>query len=202
MVIAQPKWALVLGGADCVWDDVLNWEAEYGAQWDGVVIAANDVGAHWPRELHHWASLHPEKLRGWMELRARHHLPMEEWPMRWGSAGRLRTANGLIDRRIEPIWPGGSSGMLAVQVAQTIGCTHVVLCGIPMTPTAHFGETHLRFDKEWAAASGHWRAWKRHKPNMLGWVRSMSGRTQELLGAPTREWLLQAPPIVVPEYLG
>ena len=56
--LEHPEWAIVLGGADCVWDDVLAWEAIYGRRWDGLVAAANDIGCHWPRPLDHWATLH------------------------------------------------------------------------------------------------------------------------------------------------
>jgi len=91
-------------------------------------------------------------------------------------------------------WSGGSSGMLAVQVALALGCTKVMLCGMPMTPTPHF-EQSAEFDAAhtvWSEADGHWRSWLR--VHQHGWfedrVRSTSGRTRDLFGAPTREWLL------------
>lgn len=90
-------------------------------------------------------------------------------------------------------WAGGSSGMLAVQVALTLGCTKVILCGVPMTATEHFSQSH-EFDADhtrWTEADMHWRAFER--VHALGWfenkVRSMSGRSRDLFGAPTREWL-------------
>ena len=72
--------ALILGGASCVWDDVRELEKLIGHEWPGMVIAANDIGAHWPRRLDHWCSLHPINLADWREERARR-----------GRPGRYRT---------------------------------------------------------------------------------------------------------------
>lgn len=183
--VAHPEWALCLGGADCVWEDVKAWEALYGRPWDGLVIAANDVGCHWPRALHHWVSLHPDKLERWMQLRAAQQLS----PLEGECWGRIRKSAVKVPYQCVEPWPGGSSGMLAVQVAQVVGCTRAILCGIPLTASPHFGETHEQFHKSWLAANGHWKAWPKQKDKMEGWVRSMSGRTKDLLGAPTLLWL-------------
>lgn len=184
--VEHPHWALILGGASCVWDDVLAWEAVYGHQWDGLLIAANDIGAHWPRELHHWVSLHPPSFKRWRALRRAQHLPAGYTT--WGKEQDL--PRPLADKSLVP-WVGGSSGMLAVQVAQALECTRVVLCGIPMTPSAHFQQTKETFAPSWLQANAHWRVWPRNAEKMAGWVKSMSGRTQELLGAPSMEWLLE-----------
>lgn len=83
--------------------------------------------------------------------------------------------------------------MLAIQVAQVLGCERAVLCGMPMTATPHFVESTVqRQGQPWTAVAGHWKAWGRELGRMQGWVRSMSGRTQETLGAPTLTWLLGA----------
>lgn len=179
-------WALVLGGASCVWDDLRVWEAMYGRPWDGVVIAANDIGAHWPHELHHWVSLHPDKFDRWRALRTKHGYALEGI-VTWAKKMRMASQH-LADNEIHP-WAGGSSGMFAVQVAREVGCTKAILCGIPMTSTPHFAETKEQFHTQWLAATGHWKAWTSSKEQMLGWAKSMSGRTQELLGAPTLDWL-------------
>lgn len=168
----------------------MNLEVMYGRQWDGWVIAANDVGAHWPRDLHHWASLHPNKIPGWRDLRRRQGFDcggIETWSQvsRW--SGR-RDYSRMADHELQA-WGGGSSGMLAVQVAAELGVKGAVLCGVPMTKTPHFAETKETFHSIWVAANGHWRAWKTNLHLMRGWVRSMSGRTEELLGAPDPDWL-------------
>jgi hypothetical protein len=180
--LVHPEWALILGGGPDVWDEVLEWEALYGKQWDGVVIAANDVGCHWPRHLDHWATLHPDKFQQWKPVREMYgfNTDYDTWGRKTRHAGRA----------VQP-WAGGASGMLAVQVAQMVGCVRAVLCGVPMTPTPHFKESTIHMaSKPWKAVEGHWRAWTKHKGKIHGWVRSMSGRTAEMLGTPTVEWLV------------
>lgn len=173
---------MILGGSAVVWDDVLTWEEIYGKPWDGLIVIANDSGCHWPREFDHWVTLHPNKMENWQGIRAMQGLPGK--PETWG-----RRAN-LMDHSLKP-WAGGASGMLAIQVAQVLGCTRAVLCGIPMTPTPHFSESAEHNPRSvWSAVAGHWRAWETHQHMIQGWVRSMSGRTCTILGGlPTMEWL-------------
>lgn len=185
--VVHPDWALVIGGASCVWDDVRTWEEWYGQQWDGIVVAANDIGCHWPRPLHHWASLHSKKFARWRSLRE-HLCPGEVMPVTWNQGSRSRR-HPATDQALMP-WPGGSSGMLAVQVAQAVGCTKAILCGVPMTATAHFAESTEVFLPQWSEAARHWRAWEKYEQRMRGWVKSMSGNTRALFGAPTLAWLL------------
>ncbi len=183
--LLHPEWAIVLGGGSGVWDDVLAWEKLYGKQWDGVVVCCNDVGSHWPRPLDHWCTLHPEKMVHWMAQRAKYGFCME-----FATWGRKRRG-ALLANKMAP-WPGGSSGMLAVQLAQLVGCKRAILCGIPMTPTPHFSESLLhQTEKPWSSVAGHWRSWGKQAHRMRGWARSMSGRTEELLGTPTLAWLLE-----------
>jgi hypothetical protein len=183
--LVHPEWALVIGGGSGVWDEILEWEEIYGKQWDGIVVAANDVGVHWPRALDHWVTLHPEKMLHWMPQRASN--GFSDGYETWGRRSKA------LDHQIQP-WSGGASGMMAVQIAQVVGCVRAVLCGIPMTPTAHFKESTIHpATKPWKAVAGHWRAWEREVNKMQGWVRSMSGRTLVILGGekPTLEWLLE-----------
>lgn len=181
--------ALILGGASCVWDDVRALEEIYGRPWDGIVVAANDVGAVWPRDLHHWVSLHPVKFERWMNVRSEQGLDCAEIVL-WSQSFRARHhANGLADRTLAP-WPGGGSGMAALQVAvEPLGCRRAVLCGIPITMTPHLDEAIEKFAPVWHSASGHWRAWERERERLVGVARSMSGRTRELLSAPKARWL-------------
>lgn len=185
-------YALILGGGSCVWQDLAGWERLYGVH-DGPVVAANDVGVHWVRRLDHWVSLHPEKFygsdprhpEGWGWVRQRkergHSMDFTTWAKRGPDM-----VNRLV--RDDP-WTGGSSGLLAIQVG-LMHADRAVLCGIPMTPTQHFRESldHQQHAK-WRSANAHWRGWKRRIDSMMGVVRSMSGRTREVLGAPDEDWL-------------
>lgn len=185
--------ALVLGGAASVWTDVEASRELLGREWWDIVVAANDIGCHWPHRLDHWATLHPEKMAAWIGARATNgHPPAGRIWTRTGRAvptGRYRVR---IEASMIKSPPGGSSGLLAVWVAFDAGCDRLVLCGMPMDPSAHFKEStvHVK-DRKWSSADSHWRAWTREGTlkELRGKVRSMSGRTREKLGAPTPEWL-------------
>lgn len=192
------RWrGLVLGGGREVWDDVLAVEKLLGHPWDGIVVAANDIGMYWPRDLHHWVTLHPAKMPGWAKTRDVQHLPPGY--LTWGRNARH------VNRAIVP-WPGGSSGLLAVQVAIHVGCTRIVLCGVPMTISPHFEESTehhvLDSNRNWSHADKHWKSWVREAHRFRPWTRSMSGRSRHLLGPPTQEWLNDtsgmAAPVVTP----
>lgn len=184
--------ALILGGAACVWEDVAALEQMLGHPWDGIVIAANDIGCHWPRRLDHWCSLHPEKLKKWADLRAQNGHP--DGYLTWA-----RRLPRLVDRLVHN-FDGGASGMLAVRVAQALGCTHVVLCGVPMDRSGHFEESTEHQPGRAFPAAGHWKKWRAQADQLRGWVKSMSmtydaerkemvpSPTRALLGEPTLEW--------------
>ncbi len=73
---------------------------------------------------------------------------------------------------------------MLVTVGLALGCDRMVLCGVPLDPA----EAHYDDDKRWADAGNYRRGWVTHKDEMSS-VRSMSGWTSQLLGAPDREWL-------------
>lgn len=180
--------ALVLGGGAEVWDDLARLEEMLGRPWSDMVVAANDIGCHWERELDHWVTLHPDRMKGWAHTRAAKGYPSPGalWS-RHSLNGKFK-AQGL---RAGKNWGGGSSGMMACAVAvDMMGANRVVLCGVPMTKTPHFAAStvHQRA-KAWTSADGHFRVWRREVGRMRGVIRSMSGRTRELLGAPTLAWL-------------
>lgn len=188
--------ALLLGGADTLWDDVEAVEALTGGPWAGLVIACNDAGVAWPHRLDHWATLHPEHFYslpaatgdqpphpGWIEQRKELGHPN-------GFTTWARRERGLVDRLCET-WGGGSSGLLCVAVAAKLGVTHAILCGIPMESRPHFNDHHRTGRADWTAADNHWRGWIRagNQTRMEPWVRSMSGRTRATFGGPTHDWL-------------
>lgn len=188
--------ALCLGGADCVWDDVVRSEAILGARWWDIVVAANDVGCHWEGPLDHWVSLHPERFthpdgwenpdgppHGWLELRRRNGHPGGY--VTWAKhRRRLHNVDRVMTR-----WMGGSSGKLAIDVAREVGAARVVVCGMPMDARPHFAESTVHDGDAWTSSDSHWRGWRRDAENMAGTVKSMSGRSRRLLGEPTPEWL-------------
>lgn len=169
----QRRSCLVLGGAASLWDDV---EAALDlGEFDGV-IATNDAGAVWKGPLTAWATLHPEKLPNWKREREASGYPME-----------FQAWSNRSDRSIDRVthnWHG-SSGLFAVKVARELGFDRIVLCGVPMNAAgAHFFD-----EKPWVDVKSYTAGWHKHREVIAPFVRSMGGWTQELLGAPTPEWL-------------
>lgn len=171
------KLGLVLGGAACVWDDLAALEQILGETWPGLIIAVNDAIAACPRRIDHAVSLHPDKLPIWSCERAR----------RGGNAdfttwSHQNTPAAPVDRDL-PLRGSGSSGFHAIRIAQHLGCERIVLCGVPMDAGPHFHD-----GKDWTDVKRYLPAWTQYK-HELGDVRSMSGNTRTLLGAPTLSWL-------------
>lgn len=168
--------AICLGGADCLWSDVLGSERILGTRWWDIVVACNDAGRDWPHRLDHWVSLHPEKLlKVWTPERPGGY---ETWSDPNRQRGPAPTDHHLDN------W-GGSSGLFCVQVALEVGASYVVACGMPMDARPHYFGT-----KEWGPWEQYRDAWDRHADEM-GVVRSMSGWTAELLGRPDEQWARQ-----------
>lgn len=146
------------------------------------VFAVNDAAAAYTgADLEAFVTLHPEKLPQWLALRANVdnlHKP-----------DIVAHCEGpLVTRVVDYRWPGmdtsGSSGLFAVKVALE-KYDRVVLCGVPMdVMRAHF------FDSApWFEVDSFWDAWHVALPYIKDRVRSMSGRTANLLGMPTKEFL-------------
>lgn len=179
--------AVVLGGADCVWDDFERLEEMIGQPWPGLVIAVNDAGWAFPRKIDHWVSLEAENFqrkKSWEDRRRSNGYPggYETWGGIW-CTGTDDTE--LVDHAI-PVDLVGSSGYhAAYEVAvRHLFMKRVPICGIPMTGDPHF------FDAEpWNGFRSHRFAWERSVEVFNGRIRSMSGWTRDLLGEPTPDWL-------------
>lgn len=167
--------ALIAGGAACLWDDL----AAYDGPVDGVV-ACNDAGAE-IEDLTAWVSLHPDCFarKGWLAKRE-----AKGWPPvpLYGHKAERGSPCGMIET--DWAFPGqehsGSSGMYAAKVALVdLGFDRAVLCGVPMSPTPHFfgGEP-------WMVANRYLKRWALVPEEYRERVRSMSGATRDLLGAP------------------
>jgi hypothetical protein len=151
---------------------------------DVVHIAVNDSGAEHPEHLSHWCSLHPEQFRKpkwcWEQRREANGLNTDY--VRWGQS---RIAN--IDRVVRN-WKGGSSGLLALDVALNgVDCDAAILCGVRMNEDPN--PMNGRWKDAWTPSRRFWPAWKRHMGAFRERTRSMSGRTMEELGRPTLAWL-------------
>ena len=169
--------AVVIGGAKQAWDDL---DAALRLFTPDLVIATNNAGRDYAGQVHHWVSFHAELLPMWIEARA--------------AAGRPPAGHyWTVERRTPPKSPlqlwrvpnwGGSSGLVAVTVALSLQCDRIVCCGTPLDMEA----AHYDDPKPWRDAGNYRRAWMARRTQLTA-VRSMSGWTRQILGAPTGEWL-------------
>lgn len=174
--------ALVLGGADCVWEDM---EAAYDAFRPDWIVAVNDVGTRLPGAINYWVTLHQDKMGAWRAERERR-----------GFSPALRHVSHEmrpgIDETLDYRWPGmtgsGSSGLFGVKVAMDHGAGRVVLAGVPMQPE----RAHFFNGSAWRDCGSFLDGWHNALPFIKDRVRSMSGWTKELLGAPTPAWLTES----------
>lgn len=192
------KIAIVLGSADCVWDDYtatnlllkqyvdyLNSEAKpftHDVMIENFVI--NDTIPVFPGHVHHAISLHPNKFAApakdgsgnWAHKRNANGYPIPDHI--WGHRGTELTTNTSSD------W-GGSSGLFACKIALELGHSRIIMCGVPLDPK----QRHIVRHTDWNSAKAFQRGWITRKATVLGKVKSWEGWTKDLLGIPTIEWL-------------
>jgi hypothetical protein len=181
------KRALVIGCAQNVWKDVLlalrmcDWDHFYLINW---------AGCYWQgQKAFTWVTLHPELMSDWQRERKLYELhanydvviPLAH------EVGNQTCGPGW--RRASYKWPkitpSGSSGLFAVKVAIGDGNDRVVLAGVPMTNTPHFGSSD-----SWRHADAFRPVWMGARAFYADKTRSISGGwTEKLLGRPTQEWL-------------
>jgi hypothetical protein len=184
------RTALIVGCATNVWDDVK--EAQELVKFDAI-YCVKLAGVHWPTEFNVWATLHPEWMDSYEADRLKLGLPNGyEIVAPLSTEVGMHGAKGHIARRISYRWPGmtssASSGIYAVKVALDDGFSSVVLAGIPMQQEAN----HFARGKPWLQRDCFLPGFEKATPFMLGRVKSMSGLTREVLGAPSPEWLAQS----------
>lgn len=164
--------ALILGGAECVHDDL-----ERLGEWDAVVFACNDFAANYPGTVDHFCTLHAEKLERWRKTRKDKGLNTDFE----AHTHKRRALCGDVTLHTE--W-GGSSGLFCVKVALELGFDRLVLCGVPLDPQHHFDR-----QRDWVDCFHYRKHWQKRLDLFKPFTRSMSGWTRELLGAPDEEWL-------------
>lgn len=171
------KQLLVIGSAATVWDDLSRVDPK---QYD--LMAVNDVMIHYPwgQRLDYGVTLHPEKLPGWgffQAYQASHNAwpPMETMSIRQVQGGHVKH-----------VWPihrsGGNSGLFGVFTGLFMDYDLIVLAGIPCDDTPRYfdppGWRHEQFAKDVV-----FREWQEANERIFkNRVRSLSGRTRDLLG--------------------
>lgn len=169
--------AICVGGStDCLSEYLRAKELclEAGKPW--MTFVCNDTITIFPDHIDNAVTLHPDKMPLWLDRRRKQNLDAP------GLTWCHRPSRG-IDRDTKD-W-GGSSGLIMVKIARESGFTHVIVCGVPMTVE----DGHILRKVRWLAAHGFRRGWQRHTVELKPFVRSYSGWTNELFGAPERVWL-------------
>lgn len=185
------KLALVVGSAACIWDDVA--EARALCKFDAVCCIKR-VGIEWPEQFDVWAGLHPEYMADYEARRAAKGLPggYEIVCPPDSELGEHGKGFSRITRRVPYRWPGmnasAGSGIYGAKVMIEAGY-RVVLAGIPMDRQPHFLQHERCGSGPWTDLDCFLAGLRDAVPHLKGRVRSMSGRTKELLGAPDAEWL-------------
>lgn len=188
---------MVLGDAKTVQEDA---EAALKLFSPDAVAATNNMIIRWPGRLDYAVTLHPSKCVDWVgieEAIRRRLVEGRNRPQTWAHAGSRGRAKG-IDRFTED-W-AGSTGLLAVKVLLEEGFDRIVLAGVPMSVEGG----HFYNAQGWMHATRYHAGWKNHLGRIKAKVRSVSGWTQDLLGAPTPEWLdgLSSPPAAPARHTG
>lgn len=175
--------ALILGRAAGVWEE---YEAAKQLASFDVLIAINKAGRDCPDPIQHWTSFHPDLFPLWLKQRRELGLPDHAAQLWSGIYKGHPCGSGKIAFPVKYVESnGGSSGMLAVDVALTgLSVDRAVLCGVPLQKTARYDDA-----TPWTEGEVYRAAWLEKLEFIKGRVRSMSGWTRDLLGEPTREWL-------------
>ena len=172
---------LVCGSGRTLWEDLIDVGALAGMRCDFEakdILCCNVAGCHFPRPFGHWASMHPEHLPHWAAVRRR------DWP---GSHIVLHAPG--MDIGIEQAWPldigPGCTGLFAALIGLAMGYERVVLAGVPEDNLGHFYDppgsagTYMGGDDDALAL------WTHCRDEIFdGRVKSLSGKTREILGTP------------------
>lgn len=169
---------VIAGCAQCVWNDIADLPRMFR---QAPVMAVNDLIMHYPGRLDHAYSNDTPMLDAWMAARR------PEYVRRFGKP-EIHTCGSTREHNWP--WPGhGSSALNAVYTALAMGHSKVVLCGVPLDNQPHYWQApweRANFEREvGTTVTGKMQYWQNAADKIFnGRVRSMSGRTMELLGAP------------------
>lgn len=177
---------LICGSGRCLWDD-LKAAIELGA---ADIMAVKQAGIYIPMPIRHWVGCHGERFQWQIPLR------------RGGYYFRGRPSEGSLrpvhtqkhgytvhaDKAwplVDHAWPGpltGTSALFGARVAMGLGYDEAILCGVPLDDSGRFYDAP--WDKGVDLNVAEMSEWEAFVPIFNGRVRSMSGRTRDLLGGP------------------
>jgi len=170
---------IIVGSARCVWDDL---EKLLPIECD--VMAINDMIMHYPYKIDHAYSNDFDMLNEWVAARR---------PMQKKLDGKVRKhcCFPCKDAEIHNVKAHGSSGLNAIYVGLELGYDEIIVCGVPLDNSGHYFDpswVRTNFENEIPNKKRHGadqiRFWSSAAEKWGGKVKSMSGRTRDILGAP------------------
>ena len=169
---------LILGSGTSLWDDLSRYDSIHG---DQDRMGVNFTIVHYQGRLQHGVSVHDEELDWWAGFRQRFLQPEVDGRM-IAHYRLLPTAKVAYQpaRAWDINTPSGSSSFFGVMVALALGYEKIILAGVPMDRQGDFYWPHPYdywgvFGSTWEMAA---------KEIFQGRVKSLSGKTMEILGEP------------------
>ena len=172
---------LVMGGAAGVWDDLRAYDQRHGQQ---DRMAVNHIMLFYPGRLQWGVTLHTNMMPAFTYLQW-YKGAREGWPP-------MKTHSHRPGEQVDHVWPlareGGTGGLFAAVIGLLMGYKRIILAGIPCDSSRHFWEP------TWTKSShifclqtcyDEWQRWRDEVPIFKERVRSLSGNTREILGAPS-----------------
>lgn len=161
---------IIIGCAPC-WEEDLNNLLSVTASHDVMAIG---LDCPYKGEVDYFASYHTDDIPLYAAKRKRENLNID-----YIIISHIAEKENHIDFILPYKSPAGSSAMLGAMAGIRFGYKKIVLCGCPLQGFNQKKHPYVVFQNGWKA-----------RFNVFnGIVKSMSGFTQELLGAPTEEWL-------------
>lgn len=178
------KTALLCGSARGMWEDMAAARMLLGE--DAHDVCALNIAGVFMDKLDHWFVTSLHKSVGFATAR-------EYGLADRGGYGMMHcpgpaTLGPVCPRqRFWPVKTKGTIAIFAILVLSSLEFDRIILAGVPMDDKlGHF------YSPPWESAGGMsevWDIWEENAESLRHRVRSMSGKTQELLGSPDRAWL-------------
>jgi hypothetical protein len=166
-----------------VWEDVekSGWDRGLGMD----ILCVKDILAHFPGSVLHGYSTHPGQLKHIVNLRRsrRKIMAKQTTPIFLHSGDEQ--GPGVHCWRI-PAY--GCSGLSATVIGLLLGYHHIVLAGCPLDESGHYYDApwmKTSLERQFPSGPGGPKLWETVAREVFdGKVKSLSGRTKELLGGP------------------
>ena len=181
---------IIVGSGRCVWEDLEQLHTRTHKEIFDDVMCINDMIMYYPGNIAHCVSCDAPMLPKWWAARRPPYQSAFSNPVRFHS---VSTYEGIRGVELHDFQGGGTSGLLACKVAIDLGYNDIILCGVPIDNSGHFWEApwgKTNFQREIADLTGRVRGdgrryWTKANEKWFdGKIKSMSGNTRLILGAP------------------